>query len=429
MCDALLAAAPETADGITLFAKNSDRKPSEPQPFLQLPAASHPPGARVRCTHIEIPQVAETQRVMGHAPFWVWGFEHGVNEHRVAIGNLTVFAREPVEEKPGLIGMDLVRLGLERARTARAAIDVIAQLLEAYGQGGAAFAPDAGGYDNAFVLADPHETWILETMGREWAAKRESLAAQSNHIALGSDWDLGSKNLERVARDRGYWKRDARLHVAEAFRNPQVPGRISEGRLACSRAFLTEKSGRVEPRTLCTALRDHRADGPAWPGGRSPDEEAFFTVCAHSAPLHETTASLIAPLPPADARPWPVWISFATPCTGVFLPVYLDAVIPAALARAGAESASDSAWWVFKALQDAAATDFPRHTPALRNAWSAFEAQTEEQRAAVESSSAAACTAGEPDRASALLSEFTADCVERALDTAAALRTQIVSAA
>ncbi|UCE87824.1 MAG: secernin-3, partial [Deltaproteobacteria bacterium] len=124
MCDAIVATAPETAAGITLFAKNSDRKPGEAQPFRQFPAASHPPGATVRCTHIEIPQLAETHRVMGHAPYWVWGFEHGVNEHRVAIGNLTVFAREPVEAEPGLIGMDLVRLGLERGRSARAALEV-----------------------------------------------------------------------------------------------------------------------------------------------------------------------------------------------------------------------------------------------------------------------------------------------------------------
>src|SRR5262247_816436 len=108
MCDSLVAGAAETAAGVTLFAKNSDRKSSECQAFLQFPEASHPPRATVRATHIEIPQVAETYRVMGHSPWWVWGFEQGVNEHGVAIGNHTVFSNEPLEQNPGLIGMDLV---------------------------------------------------------------------------------------------------------------------------------------------------------------------------------------------------------------------------------------------------------------------------------------------------------------------------------
>ncbi len=121
----------ETRIGATVFGKNSDRSEHECQPFRQFPAApSTRPVPRRRCTHIEIPQVAETYAVMGHSPWWVWGFEHGVNEHAVAIGNETVFSKEAIEERPGLIGMDLVRLGLERGRTAREALEVMATLIE-----------------------------------------------------------------------------------------------------------------------------------------------------------------------------------------------------------------------------------------------------------------------------------------------------------
>ena len=94
MCDSLVARGPRTADGATLFAKNSDRRGREAQPFVQFPAAYHPRGARVRCTHVEIDQVAETYRVMGHSPDWCWGLEHGVNEHGVAIGNHATWSRE-----------------------------------------------------------------------------------------------------------------------------------------------------------------------------------------------------------------------------------------------------------------------------------------------------------------------------------------------
>jgi hypothetical protein len=161
MCDSVVAVGTETASGTTIFAKNSDRKERECQPFLQFAEASYPPRATVRCTHLEIAQVAETYRVMGHSPWWVWGFEHGVNEHAVAIGNHSVFSKEPLEEVAGLIGMDLVRLGLERGRSAREALEVIATLVETHGQAGSALAPGAGGYHNSFLLADPMEAWIL----------------------------------------------------------------------------------------------------------------------------------------------------------------------------------------------------------------------------------------------------------------------------
>ncbi len=205
MCDSVVAVGAETAAGVTLFGKNSDRRADESQRFVQFVEASHPPQAQTQCTHIAIPQVPETYRVMGHSPWWVWGFEHGVNEYAVAIGNHSVFSNEPIEQTPGLIGMDLVRLGLERGRSAREALEVIAGLIEQHGQGGAAFEPDGAGHHNAFLLADPTEAWLLETSNRHWAARRTRLDGVSNHHSIGSDWEIGSRNLTAFARHEGWW--------------------------------------------------------------------------------------------------------------------------------------------------------------------------------------------------------------------------------
>ncbi len=425
MCDSLVATGANTRTGTTLFAKNSDRKRGECQPLLQFQPAVHPRGARVRCTHIDIPQVGETYGVLGHSPWWVWGFEHGVNEHGVAIGNQTVFSREPVEEEPGLIGMDLVRLGLERGRDAREALEGIASLLEVHGQGGSALGPGATGYHNSFLIADPEEAWLLETSGRHWAARRSDLAALTNHLTLGADWGIASRDLDSFARREGWWNDRGRLDVAGAYRHPEVPGRISEGRLRRSRDLLDRGRGEIDVPYLQQALRDHLDGGIAPPAGVTVEDERYFTLCMHSEPVGTTTASLVASLPRDRNGAWPVWVSFGTPCTGVFLPVYLAGEIPQLLSLGGEQCEGVSAWWAFHRLSEAASRDFARHTPVLRDAWRAFEDQLDIERRGAESAARTAFVSGDGVEASRLLSEFMARTAAEAVDLADTLRTAI----
>src|SRR5262245_30122288 len=191
-CDTFVALAPATRAGVTLFAKNSDRPPRECQRIVQLPRRRTVPGGRVRCQYLEIADVGETAAVVGSQPYWLWGFEHGVNEHRVAIGNETVYAKEALGPV-GLLGMDLVRLGLERGRTATEALDVMTDLIETHGQGGSGHVHLEWPYHNAFLVADPTSAWILETSGRHWVAKPVAeLAHISNGLAIGADWTRGA---------------------------------------------------------------------------------------------------------------------------------------------------------------------------------------------------------------------------------------------
>lgn len=90
MCDTLVAVGSATADGVTILAKNSDRQPNEAQLLTHIPRATHRPGSRIKCTYIEVPQVAETYEVLLSRPFWLWGGEMGANEWGVAIGNEAV---------------------------------------------------------------------------------------------------------------------------------------------------------------------------------------------------------------------------------------------------------------------------------------------------------------------------------------------------
>src|SRR6185503_8858720 len=95
-------------------------------------------------------------------------------------------------QRKGLLGMDLVRLGLERGSTAYEALETIAGLLEKPGQGGSArfWDPDAAGYDNSFIIADPREAWVLETCGRDWVARRATgRNSISNMPQIGTDFE------------------------------------------------------------------------------------------------------------------------------------------------------------------------------------------------------------------------------------------------
>lgn len=381
MCDSLVARGEWTRDGATLFAKNSDRRGREPQPFVQRTAAFYPRGSRLRCTHIEIDQVGETYRVMGHSPDWCWGFEQGVNEFGVAIGNQAVWTREPCEREPGLIGMDLVRLGLERGRNAREALEVIASLVEAYGQGGSAFAATGdGGYQNSFLIADGESAWVLETAARSWAARETTRAALTNELSLGTDWQIGTRQLERGAVQGGFWNGQSRLDFRSAYHRADFPECQTHQRKVAAQRCLAQPELGLNDFVAC--LRDHGdLDAPPRPE-LSIEDGTGFSLCMHADPISETTASLVAALPvEVDARPWPVFVSFAAPCTGLFMPVYLDGVLPPAMA-------SGVLWEVIRSLQDRAARDWSGALPKIREAWRALEHTIEADRVRTEEEAA-----------------------------------------
>jgi len=379
-CDSLVALGTATADGAVLFAKNSDRPANECQPLLQRPRQSHAPGATLHCTYIAIPQVTETARVIGSRPEWCWGFEHGLNEHGVAIGNHTVFSKDPLAGQ-GLIGMDLVRLGLERGRSAEQAVEVISTLLERHGQGGSGYSDKDWPYHNSFLVADGRSAFVLETSDRHWAARHVTdVASMSNHLTIGSDWDALSDGAIEHAIDAGWWSeaRDERFSFADAYRDTSMaPEVISSGRHRRTCALLEEHKGAISVGSLKCALRDHYDRGvPAHE--LTPADERYFSVCMHADPVGTTTASVIARIAASATEPLLYWASLGSPCVGIFVPLYVDAQVPEVLCRGGAEPSADSAWWQFKHLLTAVERDWERYAPQVRATFDHFEAEITE---------------------------------------------------
>uniref|UniRef100_A0A8D1XIP4 Secernin 1 n=2 Tax=Sus scrofa TaxID=9823 RepID=A0A8D1XIP4_PIG len=174
---------PRAKDGLVVFGKNSARPRDEVQEVVYFSATDHEPESKVECTYISVDQVPRTHAIMISRPAWLWGAEMGANEHGVCIANEAINAREPAAETEALLGMDLVRLGLERSATAKEALDVIVALLEEHGQGGNYY-EDAGSchsFQSAYLIVDCEEAWVLETVGKYWAAEKitESITVQT----------------------------------------------------------------------------------------------------------------------------------------------------------------------------------------------------------------------------------------------------------
>lgn len=115
----------------------------------------------------EIPQAAETYNVMGN-----------MNEFQLAIGETTFGGRPEFVDSTGIIDYgSLIYITLQRAKTAREAIQVMDHLLQTYGYASSG---------ESFSIADKNEVWIMEVMakipqfengvnlnkGAVWVAKR-----------------------------------------------------------------------------------------------------------------------------------------------------------------------------------------------------------------------------------------------------------------
>jgi secernin len=373
-CDTLVALAAATRDGVTVFAKNSDRPPDECQRLVQVPRRHHGDGSVLHCQYVTIPQVRETMALVGSQPHWLWGFEHGVNEHRVAIGNETVFAKEPLGPH-GLLGMDLVRLGLERGRSADEALAVMTTLIEHHGQGGSGQRDVDWPYHNAFLIADPRGAWILETSARHWVARPvDDVGNISNGLAVGTEWTRGAADVTSFALDRGWWSTvDGRLHFTRAYGDDMgVPPNLCEPRRRRLAALLAESRGGITAASVRAMLRDHYEQGTVYLPRPFEDPE-HFSVCMHSPGLSHTTAALVAPLAATGERSRAMWACLGNPCLGAFLPLYPEGRIPPRLAIGGGESEPGSPWWKLRRLRSAVESDPARHGPLVRARWDELE--------------------------------------------------------
>lgn len=412
MCDTFVALPQATADGSVILGKNSDREPNEAHCIVVAPAADHAAGATVTATYRTIPQARRTHRVLLAKPYWIWGAEMGVNEHGVAIGNEAVFTKVKHESEPGLLGMDLLRLGLERGASAEEAADVIAAHLQAHGQSGQAGHTDKLQYHNSFIIADAREALVLETVGRDWVVERvRGTRSISNALTIDDGWESASPGFQHVQGS-----------IAEQY-SDFLYTRFSDAHARQCRTTdtLTALRGSIAPADAMALLRDH-GEGVHRRTFTPADGLTGQTVCAHAGPgpirISQSTGSMVAHLRPGAGAT--VWLTgTSAPCLSVFKPVWLDG----GMAEVGPQPTGTydpaTLWWRHEDLHRAVLPDYAARAPLVQGAIAELEEEFLLLAAEVEDASQAhteltrRCFADAADRLAPLLPSVAQHPVQR----------------
>jgi dipeptidase len=172
-----------------------------------IPAADHKPGdmAEIRTWRGikgKIPQVPHTYKVVGL-----------MNEHQLALGETTAGGRPELVNRDSMFHYySLMLITLQRAKTARQAIDVMTSLVEKYG-----YASEG----ESISIADKEEVWLLEIFGvgkdrkgAVWVAVRipDGMVAATANMARIREFPMDdpgncrySKNVISFAVEKGYY--------------------------------------------------------------------------------------------------------------------------------------------------------------------------------------------------------------------------------
>lgn len=153
----------------------------------------------------DIPQAEVTYSTVGN-----------MNEHSLIITETTFGGREELVDPEGRVDYgSLIYIALQRARTAREAIDVIVDLANTYGYASSG---------ESFSIADTEEAWIMELIGKGpgnkgivWVARRIPdgyICAHANQARITTfpkddpDNCLYAPDVISFAREKGYYSGD-----------------------------------------------------------------------------------------------------------------------------------------------------------------------------------------------------------------------------
>ena len=222
-CTNLIVGKKASADGSVIVTYSSDDYGAYGYLFYQK-GGRHQPGEMRKLYHYEsnnylgeIPEADSTYAVIGLT-----------NEHQLTILETTWGGREELEDSTGMFDYgSLMQVTLQRARTAREAINIMTGLVEKYGY---------QSEGESFTIADPNEVWIMDMIGKGpgggapvWVAVRipdDCISGHANQARIrqfplkDKANCLYAKDVIKFAREKGYFTgKDKDFSFADAY-NP-----------------------------------------------------------------------------------------------------------------------------------------------------------------------------------------------------------------
>jgi dipeptidase len=439
-----------TNDGSVFLAGYGD-EPSSHWLVVE-PARDHPPTARIRVGVTEnllglgkdkrrvegelffIPQAPHTARNIRIDYSAYRGFpgpltNGGLNEHKVAARDIWSPSRKELvamtpSKQRGLNYSDLSRNAVQRARTAREAVEIVGELIEKHG-----YATYGG---NSHLFADPNEGWILiELAGGKglWVAERlgpdDIRVSRPGYIGeIPVDFKknpnyMGSDNLVSFAVKQGWYdpksKEPFNVHEIYAKRD----GRMREPVVALIEKRLRKRAGSITLQDIIEVLRTPEVSR----------DSAGYGQIAH---LRADAPSELGVL----------WVTLSSPVTAPFVPIYLGVQsIPEEYGwhrylttgeasrfldadRMGLAS-TRSAFHIFKRLYYLTCSHPQKFLPEVVEALNAFEKRLIDEQAALEESALSLYRTGRAELAQKLLTKRFHFRAQNAMDLAVALAQSI----
>ena len=352
-CDTMVALGSATRERNTVFAKNSDRPQEEAQPLVMVAGSDHS-GGYSGTQFVDVPQIGHTYRHVGSKPYWCAGYEHGFNEHQVVIGNEALPSKLKEAKTPKLVGMEILRIGLERSRSAEEAVDVITDIVSKFGQGKFVNSDGVRTYDNIYLIADPISAYVVECVGHEWAVSQvRNLRSISNVSQIGDDGERVSPGAQLQAVDQGLFNSgiESQFSFSRVFGDPKDSASGIK-RQCRSESMLSRGYGKLDVRSMMEVLSDHSdcEDSEELP---VLDIKGDVSICLHRTSgevMGSSTASLIADLCATGERLPVYWTGMYSPCMTVFMPMFIEGDLPPMLAVGGPLETYESPWWDFYRL-------------------------------------------------------------------------------